>query len=95
MTPTASEAASIVKLSSLTLNENAQVSHILGGRALIQRLTMLGIRPGATICLLHGPGRRGAVLRVGGTRVALGHGVIDSIMVTPLSHGRVLEAAAE
>ena len=50
---------------------------------MVQRLAMLGIRPGALVTLLHGPGRRGAVLRVGGARVALGHGVIENILVVP------------
>jgi len=30
---------------------------------------------------VHGPGRRGAVLQVGGARIALGRGVIEQIRV--------------
>ncbi len=84
-----------VSLASMAPGESAQVSHVDGGRAVTQRLAMLGIRPGVVIGLLHGPGRRGAVVRVGGARVALGRGVIERVIVIPQSRSSVLEAAAE
>ena len=82
-------------LSALATGQSAQVSHVSGGRMMVQRLAMLGIRRGVMVTLLHGPGRRGAVLRVGGTRVALGHGVIDSISVVPPVRTTITDMAAE
>lgn len=89
------DAISPQPLSGLATGQSAHVSHVAGGRMMVQRLAMLGIRPGVLITLLHGPGRRGAVLRLGGTRVALGRGVIDAIMVTPQVRVPAQELAAE
>ncbi len=80
-------------VASLAQGECAEVSFLGGGKIMTQRLAMLGIRPGVTICVLHGPGGRGAVLRVGGTRVALGRGVIEKILVNPEIRTRPSEAA--
>ena len=44
-------------------------------------MRMLGIRRGTDIRVIHGPGKRGAVLQVGGARLALGWGVIQRIEV--------------
>lgn len=82
-------------LASLQTGQNAHVSDVVGGRNMVQRLAMLGIRRGVLVTLLHGPGRRGAVIRVGGTRVALGHGVIENIRVVPQSQSTIGEMAAE
>ncbi|BDB15208.1 hypothetical protein ANFP_25280 [Acidithiobacillus ferrooxidans] len=46
-----------------------------------QRLGMLGIRRDTLVRVVHGPGKRGAVLQVGGARVALGWGVIQRVRV--------------
>ncbi|MBU1175255.1 MAG: ferrous iron transport protein A [Alphaproteobacteria bacterium] len=79
----------------LRTGESAHVSEVAGGRAMVQRLAMLGIRPGVLVTLLHGPGRRGAVLRVGGARVALGRGVIEHIKIVPQARSTVQEMAAQ
>lgn len=68
-------------LATLKSGDCAQIGYVAGGRAMIQRMAMLGIRPGVHVCILHGPGRRGAVLKVGGARVALGRGVIEQISI--------------
>ncbi len=80
-------------IASLAPGDCAEIALVAGGRMMTQRLAMLGIRPGVKVCLLHGPGRRGAVLRVGGTRVALGRSVIERIMVIPEMRTRLAEAA--
>ena len=59
----------------------AVVQEVGGGRAMMQRMLMLGIRRGAQLRLLHGPGVRGAVVGVGGARIALGRDVIEHIRV--------------
>lgn len=59
----------------------AVVQEVGGGRAMMQRMLMLGIRRGAPLRLLHGPGARGAVVGVGGARIALGRDVVELIRV--------------
>jgi ferrous iron transport protein A len=61
--------------------DHARVLEITGGKVMQQRLGMLGIRRDTFVRLVHGPGKRGAVLQVGGARVALGWGVIQRIRV--------------
>jgi len=68
-------------LSSLRRGERARVARIEGSASLTQRLRMFGIRPGIDVVVLHGPNGRGAVLQVGGGRVALGRTVVERIMV--------------
>ena len=93
MNKSVGEVSIAVSIASLMTGDNAEISHVGGGRAMMQRLAMLGIRPGVLVCLLHGPGQRGAVLRVGGARVALGRGVIEHVMVIPQMRTRMREAA--
>ena len=61
--------------------DHARVLEITGGKIMQQRLGMLGIRRDTLVRVVHGPGKRGAVLQVGGARVALGWGVIQRIRV--------------
>lgn len=65
----------------------ARVTRIAGGASLSQRIRMVGIRPGVDVRVLHGPDRRGVVLRVGGTRIALGRAVIHAVLVEPSGPG--------
>jgi ferrous iron transport protein A len=68
-------------LSGLRLGQWARVRAIDGGRFMAQRMGMLGIRRGVDVRVVHGPGPRGAVVQVGGARIALGRGVIEQIHV--------------
>lgn len=69
-------------LSELRTHERVRVQGIDGrDPSMARRLGMLGIRPGVEIQILHGPGVRGAVVRVGGARVALGRQVIEHIQI--------------
>ncbi|MBU2858775.1 MAG: FeoA family protein [Acidithiobacillus ferrooxidans] len=61
--------------------DHARVLEITGGKIMQQRLGMLGIRRDTLVHVVHGPGKRGAVLQVGGARVALGWGVIQRVRV--------------
>ncbi|MCK9189548.1 FeoA family protein [Acidithiobacillus sp.] len=65
----------------LNLGDSARVRDVGGGRSIQQRMSMLGIRRGIDISVVHGPSKRGAVLQVGGARVALGWGIIQHIEV--------------
>ena len=68
-------------LSALQPGESARVRAVDGGRSMAQRMSMLGIRRGVELRVVHGPGLRGAVVQVGGARIALGRGVIERIRV--------------
>lgn len=57
------------------------MARVGGGRTVRQRVRMMGIRPGVQVRVVHGPDRRGAVLEVGGARIALGHAVLPTIVV--------------
>lgn len=71
-------------LADLPAGSSAIVYQILGGRDLHRRLRALGIRPGALVQVTH---RRGAglVVSAGSTRVALGAGIVDKVLVTAAS----------
>lgn len=68
----------------LRQNDSARVCKLTGDRGMLQRLAMLGIRRGIGIRVVHGPGKRGAILQVGGARIALGWDVIQHIEVERL-----------
>lgn len=71
----------VIFLAQAPLGRCARVVEINGGRAMTQRMLMLGIRRGTDLCIVHGPGGRGAVVRIGGARIALGRGVTEKIRV--------------
>ncbi|MCA0250884.1 MAG: ferrous iron transport protein A [Actinobacteria bacterium] len=51
------------------------------GAGTIRRLAALGLRRGAEVTLLHNTSGGGRVALVGGTRVALGPGVLKQVQV--------------
>jgi len=55
---------------------------IRGGRGIRNRLTAMGLMPGAKITVLLNGGRGPFVVCVKNSRMALGRGVADKIMVT-------------
>ncbi len=75
----------VVSLAQLPYGQSAQVVDFDGGRAMVQRMVMLGIRRGVPLRVVHGPGPRGTVVQVGGARIALGRGVTDKIRVAPIA----------
>ncbi|CUA98430.1 FeoA family protein [Thiomonas bhubaneswarensis] len=72
-----------MSLAQLMPGQCAEVVEVDGGRAMTQRMLMLGIRRGTGLCVVQGPSKRGVVVRVGGARIALGHGVTERIRVQP------------
>jgi len=68
-------------LSNLGRGIRAVVKGIDGGRFMTQRMSMLGIRPGVEMHIVHGPGLRGAVVQVGAARIALGRALTDCVRV--------------
>lgn len=70
-------------LSDLKPHETAIVSDINGGQVLETRLNALGIRRGKKITMISSVFSRGPVtILVDRTRIAIGHGMADKIMVT-------------
>jgi len=71
---------SLRPLSNIRRGETVQLVRIEAGRRLTRRLTELGLTPGVTIQVLHVNG--GPILiAVRGTRLAIGRGMADKILV--------------
>jgi len=71
---------------SLLMLENghsARISSISGGKQLVRRMLALGLRVGAEVNMLNHRGRS-VVIQNAGTRVALGHGVAEKLLVEPI-----------
>ncbi len=64
----------------------AQVVQVNGGNGLINRIASLGFTPGAEVMLLQNFGRGPLIASVRGSRLALGRGEAEHILV------KVLEA---
>jgi ferrous iron transport protein A len=79
-------------LGSLSVGAAARVIEIRGGRELTRKLAGLGVRAGTELRVEHRRGR-GLVVAVGATRVALGGGIVDKLIVHSLANPD--EAAAE
>lgn len=77
-------AEATVVLARLPVGSRARIERILGGRLLVHRLLGLGLRVGSEVELTHRRGG-GVVLASAGTRVALGAGVAEKVLVLPLS----------
>jgi ferrous iron transport protein A len=73
-----------VVLAKLPVGSHARIERILGGRLLVHRLLGLGLRVGSVVELTHRRGG-GVVLANEGSRVALGAGVAEKLLVQPLT----------
>jgi ferrous iron transport protein A len=71
-----------LSLHALPLGATARLVEIRGGRQLQRRLTALGLRVGGELRVEHRRGR-GLVVSAGASRVALGGGVVEKLMVVP------------
>ncbi len=72
----------VVSLAKLETNQSGKVINFTAGPGLIQRLEEMGIRVGKKITKVGGMPLRGpVVIQVGGTRIALGHGMALKVMV--------------
>ena len=76
-------AADLVALAELPVGAHACIRQILGGRQLVHRLLSLGLRVGSEIELTQRRGG-GVVVAAKGTRVALGAGVSEKLLVERL-----------
>ncbi|MGQ9732317.1 MAG: FeoA family protein [Candidatus Zipacnadales bacterium] len=71
-------------LSALPLGQSAIVVAIEGGQSARRRLASMGLTVGSEVQTLIGRGRGPIVVVVRQTRLALGRGIADRVMVEPL-----------
>ncbi len=73
---------SIVSLAKLDTNQSGEVVKFTAGTGLVHRLEEMGIRVGKKVTKISGMPLRGpVVIQVGGTRIALGHGMAMKVIV--------------
>jgi ferrous iron transport protein A len=70
-----------ISLSEVAAGEAATVLDFLGGRMVNNRLASLGFTPGVTVDMAQNYGRGPLIVKVRGTRVALGRGEAAKIIV--------------
>jgi len=73
--------ASRISLAEVAAGEVATVLDFLGGRMVNNRLASLGFTPGVTVDMAQNYGRGPLIVKVRGTRVALGRGEAAKIIV--------------
>jgi len=73
----------ILPLSMVKSGEKVVIKSIIGGKSVKLRLTEMGIKPGISLEVINnnGPGR--IIIGIGNTRLALGRGISQKIMVSP------------
>lgn len=74
----------LIPLAKLPIGSHVCIKRISGGRQLTHRLLSLGLRVGSEIELTQRRGG-GVVVANAGTRVALGAGVADKLLVAPIN----------
>lgn len=71
----------IVSLAKLDTNQSGKVVEFTAGPRLVRRLEEMGIRVGKKVTKISGMPLRGpVVIQVGGTRIAIGHGMAMKVM---------------
>lgn len=70
-----------IPLSEISAGEEAMIVDFRGGRAVNNRLASLGFTPGVQVCMTQNFGRGPLIVTVRGTRVALGRGEAQRILV--------------
>jgi len=75
----------ITNLARMAPGERGRITGLSSGPGLVRRLEEIGIRTGQAVTKVSGMPLRGpVVVQVGGTRVALGHGMAKKVMVGPV-----------
>jgi len=76
----------LISLAILPVGTHARIEKMNGGRLLTRRLLGLGLRVGSEVDVLQHRGR-GVVVANKGSRVALGGGVAEKLLMLPLDTG--------
>ncbi|WP_242475350.1 FeoA family protein [Thiohalocapsa halophila] len=95
-TPSTTTDPDAMGLGRLPPGVSARLQAIQGGRQLQRKLGALGLRVGSELRVEHRRGR-GLVVAAGASRVALGGGIVDKLLVVPLpedSGGNTAAAAS-
>ena len=74
----------LVSLAALPVGSRARIERLLGGRQMTRRLLGLGLRVGSVLDVVQQRGR-GVVVASHGIRVALGAGVAEKLLMSPLA----------
>jgi len=89
MTPgSAPDTEQAILLAALPDGTTARLVTVQGGLGLRSRLMAMGLRPGATVRVIHNGGRGPFVVATGESRIVLGRGMARRVLVVP-------DAAAE
>jgi len=72
-----------LSLANVSAGQQAMIESLHGGRGLVNRLAVLGFIPGQKINMIQNFGRGPLIVNVRGTRVALGRGEANRIVVKP------------
>ncbi len=72
-------------LLTLQNGRSARISSIEGGKQMVRRMLSLGLRVGTVVNMLNHRGKS-VVIQNSGTRVALGPGVAEKLLVEPLEN---------
>jgi len=64
--------------------ESAQIEKMKGGHQFLSRLASLGFTPGATLRVIRNSGHGPIIVSLRDTRVALGRGEAEKILIKPL-----------
>ena len=68
-------------LTAIASGGKAKVVALLGGRGFQNRMVSMGLKVGCEIEVLHRGSRGPVLVAAGGTRLALGHGMAERILV--------------
>jgi Fe2+ transport system protein FeoA len=74
-------------LSTVSPGESVQIQSLKGGHQFLSRLASLGFTPGARLTVVQNFGRGPIIVNLRDTRVALGRGEADKILVEPITGG--------
>jgi len=72
-------------LLALKNGHSGRISSIEGGKPMVRRMLALGLRVGTVVNMLNHRGKS-VVIQNAGTRVALGPGIAEKLLVEPLEN---------
>lgn len=74
-------------LSTVQTGESVQIQAMKGGHQFLSRLASLGFTPGTRLTVMQNFGRGPIIVSLRDTRIALGRGEADKILVEPAGGG--------
>jgi len=80
---TMSDPAATTNLLKLQNGRSGRIASIEGGKQMVRRMLSLGLRVGTVVNMLNHRGKS-VVIQNEGTRVALGPGIAEKLLVEPL-----------